>query len=70
MSPRSSRKLAEYLRLTLQLVEQSPRRASDNVDAAEFKFLLQRRITELEGQVACQPARSMDPAPSTMRTSQ
>ena len=55
---RSSRELVEYIRLTLQLLEQSPRGALDNRAAAEFKNIFERYIAELERETISRPVGS------------
>ena len=58
MSPRSARELVAYCRLTLQLIELSPRRDEDELSRAELMRLLRHRIAELERQIVPRPAHS------------
>ena len=53
-----SLELLEYTRLTLRLVELHPHREQDVFLAAELKFILRRRIAELESEIANRSLRS------------
>ena len=58
MSRKYLLELLEYTRFTLRLVEQHRHREQDAHLAAELKFILRRRIAELESEIASGSLRS------------